>query len=528
MSAQGPAGLSFNEFNPLFNRNRIAFQGSGITGENDTWGGEAVVSAIYKKLSLSAGYSHFETDGWYKNADQDDDIYNVFAQYELSYKTSIQAEYRYRDTDKGDVSLNFFEDNALPFLRNEDKVTSGRLGFRHAFTQSSILIGNFQYSDADRDQSDLFFFDPDDFGLPPPPIEDFTDDKGDDDAYSGELSYMFRSHYLDVVSGTGAFKIDQDIQFTDSLYWPGLEPPLFFGTFPSKLNLEVEHYNLYLYSYIKPLKNLTLTVGASGDFYDADDKDVNEQDIDEDQFNPKFGITWSPFDGTTVRGAVFRTFKRTLITDQTLEPTQVAGINQFYDDFNATDAWVYGAAVDQKFTQNIYAGAEFTYRDLDVPYFSGFAPTLEAKEADWDEYLGRAYLYWTPHEWLALRAEYGYEKFEFDEKLNFGAENVKTHSFPLGVNFFHPSGLSAGLKVTYYDQEGDFERFDSGVIQSADDTFWLVDAAISYRLPKRYGFISFGVTNLFDQEFEYFEVDLKNSRIQPERQVLFKVTLAFP
>jgi len=70
ISAGGPAALSFNEFNPLFNRDRVALQASGIAGENDTAGGEAVVSGIYKKLSFSAAYSHFETDGFRINNDQ--------------------------------------------------------------------------------------------------------------------------------------------------------------------------------------------------------------------------------------------------------------------------------------------------------------------------------------------------------------------------------------------------------------------------------------------------------------------------
>ena len=60
-------------------------------------------------------------------------------------------------------------------------------------------------------------------------------------------------------------------------------------------------------------------------------------------------MTWNVLPKTTLRAAAFRTFKRTLLTDQTLEPTQVAGFNQFYDDQESTDAWVYGAAVDQKF-----------------------------------------------------------------------------------------------------------------------------------------------------------------------------------
>ena len=57
-----------------------------------------------------------------------------------------------------------------------------------------------------------------------------------------------------------------------------------------------------------------------------------------------------------MRAAAFRVLKRTLITDQTLEPTQVAGFNQFFDDLNGTEAWRYGGAIDQKFTDTIFGG----------------------------------------------------------------------------------------------------------------------------------------------------------------------------
>jgi len=81
-------------------------------------------------------------------------------------------------------------------------------------------------------------------------------------------------------------------------------------------------------------------VGGSGDFIYVDDPDAK----DGSQFNPKLGIVWEAFEGTTLRGAWFRVLKRTLVTDQTVEPTQVAGFNQFFDELNATDYWVLGGA----------------------------------------------------------------------------------------------------------------------------------------------------------------------------------------
>ena len=101
---------------------------------------------------------------------------------------------------------------------------------------------------------------------------------------------------------------------------------------------------------------------------------------------------------------------------------------------------------------------------------------------------------------------------------------------PCGIGFFHPSGLSTSLTTTYWDQDGMFADFLDPTLpgRSGRDAFWTVDAAISYRLPKRYGFISVGATNLFDEEFNFFEVDFDNPTIQPTRAVFARVTLAFP
>ena len=161
---------------------------------------------------------------------------------------------------------------------------------------------------------------------------------------------------------------------------------------------------------------------------------------------------------------------------------------------------------------------------MDTPFFSG-----EIKTANWYEQAVRTYLLWTPHKWLTLSAEWLWEDFDRDEVGAEGAKEVETHYIPLGVNFFHPSGLSASLKGTYVNQDGKFERQGTlGTFEDGDDKFWLVDAAIGYRLPKRYGFVTVGVTNLFEENFEFFDTDRNNPRIKPERAIFTRITLALP
>jgi Tfp pilus assembly protein PilF len=536
VSAQGPASLSFNEFNPIFNRNGATAQFSTLAGENKTVGGELVLSAIQNKLSWSLGFSFFDTDGWATNEGgnnhgQDDKIANAFVQYELSYKTSIQAEYRYRDSERGDLQLSALEGDYLEDGTDEETRENYRLGFRHSFSPSSIFLGNFSYNKTDVDTVDnVFFLDPSITGLSDPFVSDVFNANADETAYTAELQHLFRSQYVNTVAGGGYFYIDQNIDLLDEFYYPTISPADFLFDASDKLDYDIDHYNVYLYSYLNPFESLTITAGASGDFFDAKEKTSGNRDIDKNEFNPKFGVSWNPIASTTLRGAVFRTFKRTLVTDQTLEPTQVAGFNQFFDDTNAVKAWVYGAAIDQKFSQNIYGGVEGSYRDMKVPFFEQNATgQYDLKQGKWDEWLGRAYLYWTPYEWVALRAEYQYEDFKRKGDTD-GLIRAETHIVPLGVNFFHSSGLSCGLKTTYYDQDGKFERLVliGAPDEKANDNFWLVDAAISYRFPKRYGFFTLGVTNLFDEDFDYYDSDINNPSIQPDRFFFGKITLAVP
>ena len=275
-----------------------------------------------------------------------------------------------------------------------------RFGFRHAFSPGSVLIGNFMYSKSDLIQDDRVeiptFVDFGDGLVFPATFEDLINIKSDNKAYSGELSHLFRSRYVNTVSGVGYFRTDSTITMAQDLTLI-----LFGDVTPIPVPTEisdsgVRHTNLYLYSYLSYPENLTFTIGASGDFFNGG---VSAAE-DKNQVNPKFGVTWKPVPGTTLRGAVFRTLTRTLVNDQTLEPTQVAGFNQFFDEARSTDAWCYGAAVDQKFSKSVYGGLEFSKRDLDVPAPVG--GTIPDTRVDWEEDLGRAYLFWTPHKWLGL------------------------------------------------------------------------------------------------------------------------------
>lgn len=500
LEGAGPSEHSFNEFNPLFLRNRTALQASGVVGNNDTWGNDAALSGVHNKFSYSLGQFHYETDGFRENNDQNKDLYNAFVQVSLTPKTSILGEFRYSDVKKGDLELTF-TNSFVPTLDQEEIVRELKLGMRHAFTPNSELLTSFIYQNAD---------------LSADVIPGFFELDSDIDYYIGEMRYLFRSMRWNITGGFGYRYLDEE------------EKDLGFPT----ENFETQFTNAYVYTTFDFPRNLSLTLGASGEFLDG-----ATSDEDRDKINPKLGLIWNPVPTTTLRAAVFRTLQRPRISedniDPSLEPTQIAGFNQFFLDAEGDSVWHYGIAVDQKLPKKIYAGAELSYRDLSATIIDDSGPMQTVNHRDWDEWQARAYLYWAPHPWWTVSADYLFEHFKRDAPDNFaGVEEftkLKTHRVPLAARFFHPIGLFADLTATYVYQNGDFivEDFFGPIKEQGDDQFWVLDASIGYRLPKRYGLITLAAKNLLDKKFNFQDTDPGNPRILPERSVLLKATLSF-
>jgi tetratricopeptide (TPR) repeat protein/opacity protein-like surface antigen len=521
LEGAGPSAPSFNEFNPLFLRNRLALQASGVAGSQDTFGEEVVLSGLQNRFSYSLGQYHFRTDGFRENNDQTQNIYNVFTQASLSHKTSVLVEFRAFDIDRGDLELGFFSDEFFRTLRQTEDYKGGRVGVHHAFAPGSDFIGTMVYEmhKYNTQTKDQFPFDVDVV------LDLDVTDQTTDHVVDVELQQILRRGRYQIVAGAGYLNLDRDATLSVSL---STTPPVFPPEVQKdSLDSTVEHTNAYLYFHARYPESATWTVGGSADFF-RDSADVSGVE-NRNQFNPKFGVSWTPRPGTTVRGAVFRVLRRTLpFTSQTIEPTQVAGFNQFYDDLPGTDAWTYGAGADQKISDSLFAGVEYYQRDLEVPISVTVPPEPTTYERfDWKERHGRAYVNWTPDPRWALSADYQYER---QDREGHTVKEVTTHRVPLSARFFHPSGVFATATGTYFDQSGEF--FHIGQAPSTDtptsgsDRFWIFDASAGYRLPDRWGIVSVEGKNLFNRSFQYQDTDPYRPIIQPGRTVYFKVTIS--
>ena len=129
---------------------------SGLVGEHNTYAGEGVVAGIYGKASFSLGYYQFKTDGFRRNATQEDQIANAFSSCELYHKRAFR---RSTDTERPNEVIcdsDAFRRTSSPAEPTTEERHTVRLGGRHDFSPKSIVLGSFIYSDTDvslRDES---------------------------------------------------------------------------------------------------------------------------------------------------------------------------------------------------------------------------------------------------------------------------------------------------------------------------------------------------------------------------------------
>jgi len=380
-----------------------------------------------------------------------------------------------------------------------------RVGARLSPDATSDVLVSAIWGDRDDDRRFVF---------PDLTIDTSSQERG----YQIETQYLSHGQPLNFAAGMGLNDIDvSSLETFDFSPAPCLLPP---GC-ELETDQESEHRNAYVYGNLTLPEDVVWTAGLSYD-------DLEDQ-FEVQRLNPKFGVQWQITDGLRLRAATFRTLNRRLIADQTIEPTTIAGFNQFFDNGLGAKTSRYAAALDARLTDSVYAGVEAAIGDIDAPVTN--AATGETRFEDQDELLLRTYLYWTPHPWWAFTAEYVLDDFRRQERDDPGLPtDIETMEIPLGARFFHPSGLFAQLGATYVDQK--VQRPTGSPLPDGSSDFVVVDAALGFRLPQHRGIVSLEVKNLLDESFNFQDDNFRtpqinNPRYIPDRWFLLRGTLTF-
>jgi Flp pilus assembly protein TadD len=492
--ADGPARFSYNEFNPLFTSTGPSLLLDGFVAGNNTWGDDAIASFLHNRFSLSLAQYHYESDGfrdfdWLKK-----DTKTAFVQFSATPDTMFQAEYSDGNQRNGDLNQHFFSEDDLPEFQEETDKRFHRFGFRHAFSNSSTLLANYASGKTNsHTKLDL--------------LVSASNKQTDDDL---EIQWLLNTKLSSFI--VGGSHLDQESTVDTIIPFPP------FPDIVTTLNADYKYNNIYFYSYTPLTPDIELTLASS---YTDDRIERHTTDLlgtldnsrKNTQFNPKLGVVWNISDRSIIRAAIFR--DRPLISStSTLEPTQIAGFNQIYDDFQntlITDARRVGVGFDSKINTDLRFGFSALHSDLKGTVYG--LTTEDNERFDMNRFLLNAYTYYKIDNNLLLNLEYEYEKYESPETvlLDPRLDSLKTHRVPLTLRYFLSNAFSTSLTSTYYNQKGIYD----GTIEGKDD-FWIFDASVAYSLPRRLGKISIGAKNLFNTEFNY-EDKQNNTFFNPEQ-----------
>lgn len=487
-AGQGRFATGANEYSALFEDNDPRLYSAGFIGDNATSGLEIVHSRMLDQVSYSVGYAKFDSDGYRSGvfdadgypqrygADFSTEVYNAFIQIAASDAVNLQFEARHQDKDQGDLKL---DPRSLSDTERRDLESDLlRAGARWDASESTTLLLTLAHAERDetlyRPIAAIPCFFP--FCAPPGRILTYRTTSDNREGILGELQLQQRANGLQLVAGASRREVTVDIDSRDSIIPPVLP------AVPTQRSDDLESTSFYFYSHWEALDDLLLTLGLS---YDDHDEPLAGTPVEYSRLNPKLGLQWQIVPWLAVRAAHVGTTKHQLIVEETIEPTQVAGFAQFYDDFNRSESDLNAVALDVTPMDGVFGLLEYLERDTSEVQTSNslheksFRAELAAIIND----------RWT--------ASVGFTRQEDDFR---GTEvfELATNQVPISMFYSNPNGLFGQVNWTVFDQA--FRPLGSPRI---DTRFNAVSAALGYRWNRDRNRFVVGVDDALDDVDEY-------------------------
>jgi tetratricopeptide (TPR) repeat protein len=502
----GPTQLGDNEFNLLFNRNRILLQLNTVAADHGVFGDQFIASALADNKAYALSQYHYEQTGFGINEQQKKDIVDLYFQTDFSPQSSLQLELKSTRFTLNQVFNSYDPDPEINSLvRTAEQSDSIRLGGRYSTSTSSDWIYTLAHENRDRSGFDIRF---NTFVLHT--VAEST---------IFELQHLWVRNSIQLLAGLRILRENE-------LYDEGAD-------------VENNSTDAYFYGLLNVAPGLNLQGGFSFDNLVVDNS-VFSTPLKRHRIAPKLALVWSINSATTIRFAALSSAKRELIGDQTIEPTQLAGFSQFFSGFdtlfgdrNATLSNRQCVGVDQKVSPDIFVGGEITTRRMAVPSL------ILGSDINWRENTAFWYFYqahalsrerWFLPGWrLASSFELEFEEILRPAVLT-GAEGIRslrTYYFPFKLKGFSDEGWSFSFSTTYIKQNGVFQ-LDEGFPEFRKKiNGWVTDISVSYRLKNRGGVISAGTRNIFSRKIDAFQTDSVNPRLTPTRLFFIKASFLF-
>ena len=453
----GRLAAGAGEYSALFDSPGPRTYLAGFAGGNDSAGLEILHSRLFDKASVSVGYHKFETEGFRSRADLEYETYNLFAQFTVNDHVDLQFEARHQNKRQGDLRMDPID---LPNDENRSLDSDVfRAGANIRLDMNTTLLLSLGYVDRNEIAERI------DFGV------FVTTDEDERNAWVGEIQLQHKlSDDVQLKAGAATrktrYRYDERVAFGPFVF------PLDSG------HETIRSSSAYVYADWAATEDILWTAGVSFD----DHKDPNEgSSVEFSRFNPKLGVQWQITPRVLLRAAHIRTTKHQLAVEETIEPTQVAGFAQFFDDFNRTQADMNAVALDLRPTDNTFGTISYSKRDIDF---------IESTTWIDEENFRAVFSALLSDEWTA---QLGYVR-QRDRTTTPSRFDLITQSIPLTVTYHAANGFFGELNWTAFDQE----KHPSGG-NTIQTRFHAVDLMAGYSWNRNKNRVRVGVNDLLDK-----------------------------
>jgi len=470
----GPSALGFREYNAMFVREKPWLSVSGLGGSNQAGADEIALSGIEDRLSYSLNQYHYETGGYGENNDARYDILSAYSKFQANEDLSFLLQLSRKDDNYGDLAETLARPAPNP-TKTANRIT----------TETVLLGGNLKLAPGVDMLATIGTQKLDDT------IHNYDADSNMHDyltkrASNAEVQWLFSEIPGHLIVGTDFGRIENDSESTIiSILANARDVPSIGST---------DRYSAgYAYWTISPLHALDITAGLT---YAKLDVELRADNMS--GWYSKLAVSYQLNDAANFHVAYFESLKRPFLLEQTLEPTQVEGFNQFSDDLDGLESDNYAAGVDFDAGGGHHVGVDALLRKADIPLLSGFSEIpAAAKDKN-----AQIFWNWTINPW-ALSLAYRYENAEHTAKSVNEQNRLITQSLPLQVKWIHPTGLSVAAGATYFHQKREsFEQqsFEQGRLAT---NFTLLNVVTSYDFWQHRAELELRCDNIFDKEFRY-------------------------
>lgn len=514
----GPRGISPDEGSSLFARRPTHFAASLMAGNQGTLAGSLLASQAAERVQITAGAFDYRSralvDG---GADTHLSGTRLTGQFALTPASTLIAELRHTERTSGEQSLGLFDGEAK---RRRDAINTdlGRLAWRYTPSASEEVIldaATLHVRERTGSLQSLMF-----------PTGDLLDVGVDADnrvnarRFAG--LYSWQGEGKSVMAGASSFRLS-------GAQTPVITTCCVFGPDPlvdpqPANRLRTDRDAVFAYATWRVAAALTLHGGL--DYVRLADA----VSAGTERINGKIGAVVDATPSTTLRAAVFQGVKGSKYDRESLEPTQFAGFNQVFDDFDGT-RWTRAAiAVDQRFAGNVKAGAEISARRLDVPTLGCDTPDCLAR---WKESQHRLYAAVPFGQRAALSVEWRHEATHLEgspANLTSMPYRLRTDLVPIRLWLRAGPGdvMLENWLVRQHARLADTFGGDDAIGRS---TFSVTNLRYTLPVVSNHATVSVGASNLFDRNFRFenadYNGDPKAPLFFPRRTVLVQFKLHY-